>query len=178
MLALRRALPRLALSVRANSTAATAPPPLLTTLRTDLKTAMRAKNQIQLSVLRSLLADITNAQKTATPPNDDLAILQIINKTRQKSAVSIDEARSVGREDLVEKEQAQLSVLDEYAKLVDTVDKEEVVSVVETVLAKLKSEGAKTAMGDVIKAVAKELEGRPVVRSLVAEAVKEALAKK
>ena len=177
MLALRRALPRLALGVRANSTA-TAPPPLLTTLRTDLKTAMRSKNQVQLSVLRSLLAEITNAQKTAAPPNDDLAILQIINKTRQKSGVSIEEARSAGREDLAEKELAQLNVLNEYAKLVDTVDKGEIVQVVESVVARLKGEGARTAMGDVIKAVTKELEGRPVVRSLVAEAVKEVLAKK
>lgn len=139
---------------------------------------MRSKNQVQLLVLRSLLAEITNAQKTASPPNDDLAILHIINKTRKKSEESIMEARAAARNDLVEKEQAQLGVLDEYAKLVDTVDAAEVVQVVESVIDKLKSEGARTAIGDVIKAVTKELEGRPVVRSLVAKAVSEALAKK
>lgn len=182
MFSFRHRLPRLALGIRANSSSAagttTPPPPLLLTLRTDLKTAMRSKNQVQLLVLRSLLAEITNAQKTASPPNDDLAILHIINKTRKKSEESIMEARAAARNDLVEKEQAQLGVLDEYAKLVDTVDAAEVVQVVESVIDKLKSEGARTAIGDVIKAVTKELEGRPVVRSLVAKAVSEALAKK
>lgn len=181
MFSLRR-LPRLALGIRANSstagTTAPLPPPLLTTLRTDLKIAMRSKNQVQLLVLRSLLAEITNAQKTANPPNDDLAILRIINRTRQKSEESIMEARAAARDDLVEKEQEQLGILDEYANLVDTVDKAEIVQVVESVIDKLKSEGARTAIGDVVKAVTKELEGRPVVRSLVAEAVKEALTKK
>ncbi|KAA8904486.1 Yqey-like protein-domain-containing protein [Sphaerosporella brunnea] len=134
---------------------------------------MRSKNTLQLSVLRSLLAEITNAQKTATPPKDDLGILAIINKTRSKSAVSIDEARAAAREDLVEKEQAQLLLLDAYADMVKTVGRDEIAGVVRRVVDAL-GQGERK-MGDVIKAVSKELEGRPVVRAEVAGVVKEVL---
>jgi uncharacterized protein YqeY len=157
---------------RANSTSAAPVIPLLGTLRNDLKAAMRAKNTLQLSVLRSLLAEIMNAQKTATPPTDDLGILAIINKTRAKSQVSIDEATAVGRQDLVEKEQAQLDVLGQYADMVKTVGRDEIKEVVQRVVGEL-GEGVK--MGEVIKVVAKELEGRPVVRAEVAGVVKEVL---
>jgi uncharacterized protein YqeY len=160
-------------SVRHNSTAPV--PPLLVTLRNDLKTAMRSKNQTQLSVLRGLLAEIKNAQLTDRPPNDDVAILQIINKTRTKSATSIAECRSANRQDLVEKEEAQLAVLDGYAGSVKTVEKDEIRDVVEKVVARLQGEEVRVNIGDVMRAVTKEFEGRPVVKSEVASVVKEVL---
>jgi uncharacterized protein YqeY len=173
MFSLRTSALLLRAGARFNSTSAAAPViPLLGTLRNDLKTAMRAKNTLQLSVLRSLLAEITNAQKTSSPPTDDLGILAIINKTRAKSQVSIDEAVAAGREDLAEKEKAQLEVLSLYADMVKTVGRDEIREVVERVVGEL---GAGVKMGEVIKVVSKELEGRPVVRAEVAGVVKEVL---
>jgi uncharacterized protein YqeY len=104
---------------------------------------MRAKDQTQLTVLRLLLADITNASKTPTPPKDDLDILQIINKARTRTRTSVDEFREAGRADLVEKEEAQLGLLDEYAALVDTVDADEIRAVAEKVVERLEGEGKK-----------------------------------
>lgn len=173
-----RRLPALLLrtSTRANST--TALPPLLGTLRTDLKTAMRSKNQVQLTVLRSLLSDIKNAQLSATPPTDDLAILTIINGSRKKAATSLAEFAGAGREDLVAKEKAELAILDEYAALVDTVGEDEIRAAVDKTVAKIQAEGAKVDMGSVIKGVQKELEGKPVVKKAIADIIKEVLSAK
>src|ERR1051326_7942459 len=52
--------------------------PTLSRLREDLKTAMRAKDAARLSVLRAVLANITNASKTNAPVKDDLALLALL----------------------------------------------------------------------------------------------------
>ncbi|KAF8539306.1 Yqey-like protein-domain-containing protein [Trichophaea hybrida] len=162
-------------SVRHSSTAPV--PPLLATLQADLKTAMRSKNQLQLSVLRSLLAEIKNAQLTNNPPNDDVAILQIINKSRASFTTFIAECRSANRQDLVEKEEAQLAVLDGYANSVKILGKDEILAGVEKVVARLQGEGVQLDMTSVMRAVTKEFEGKPVVMRDVADAVKKVLRK-
>ena len=136
---------------------------------------MRAKDQTQLAVLRLLLAEITNASKTPAPPKDDLDILQIVNKARARARTSVDEFREAGRADLAEEEEAQLTLLDEYAALVDTVDAGEIRAVAEKVVERLEGEGKRTGVnvGEVMKAVLAELEGEPVVKSVVAAVVKD-----
>ena len=138
---------------------------------TDLKTAMRAKDTNRLNVLRSVLAEITNASKTNNPPTSDLHILQIIKKARTKSATSASEFAAAGRQDLADKENGQISVLDEYAGQVATIEKEELQAAVQQVMAKLE----KVNVGDVIKGVMALMEGKPVVKSELAQVVKEAI---
>src|SRR3954471_6261859 len=65
--------------------------PLLSKLRTDLKSAMRAKDTARLSVLRSLLADITNASKTSSPITNDVALLALLRKRISASQTATDE---------------------------------------------------------------------------------------
>lgn len=98
-------------SARAYSTE---PPPLLSKLKADLKTAMRAKDAPRLAVLRSVLAATTNAAKTDKPVATDLQLVQLLRKTRRGNEEAVEEALKAGRQDLVEKEEAQLRILDEY----------------------------------------------------------------
>ncbi|KAL7270990.1 hypothetical protein RUND412_006277 [Rhizina undulata] len=158
---------------RFNSTTTSAPP-LLATIRNDLKTAMRAKDTNRLNVLRSLLAEITIASKTPSPPTTDLHILAIINKTKTKSLASISEFRAAGREDLVAKEEGQVVVLEEYVKKVATVGREEI----ETVVRGVVEGGMGGNMGEVIKEVLKVMEGKPVVKAEVAAVVKNVMTAK
>lgn len=92
----------------------TEPPPLLAKLKTDLKTAMRAKDAPRLAVLRNILAATTNAAKTDKPISTDIQLIQLMKKTRRGNEEAMEEALKASRPDLVEKEQAQLQVIDDY----------------------------------------------------------------
>ncbi|KAK4150933.1 hypothetical protein C8A00DRAFT_36431 [Chaetomidium leptoderma] len=91
------------------------PPPLLVKLKDDLKTAMRAKDTNRLAVLRAILAATLNASKTDKPIKTDVQLVSLLQKSARKSQEAADEARAAGRADLVEKEEAQQRILEEYA---------------------------------------------------------------
>lgn len=138
---------------------------------------MRAKDRQRLDVVKSLLAEITNASKTSAPADTDIAILQIINKTKSKAQDSIQEARKAGREDIVEKEKVGITFLEEYASKVNSMSPEQIRAVVEKVVASMGKDdkGNPPGMGQVLKNVMLELEGEPVLRADVAQTVKQYL---
>ncbi|KAK4166016.1 Yqey-like protein-domain-containing protein [Cladorrhinum sp. PSN259] len=102
-------------SLAAYSTGESAPPPILVKIKEDLKTAMRAKDTNRLAVLRTVLAATLNASKTDKPIETDAQLVQLLKKTAEKSKEAAEEARQVGRGDLAEKEDAQASILLDYA---------------------------------------------------------------
>ncbi|KAL2021979.1 hypothetical protein VTK56DRAFT_6398 [Thermocarpiscus australiensis] len=100
---------------RASYSTEAPPPPLLSKLKDDLKTAMKAKDTNRLSVLRAVLAATLNASKTDKPIKTDVQLVSLLRKTALKSREAAAEARAAGREDLAEKEEAQQRILEEYA---------------------------------------------------------------
>lgn len=158
------------------------PPPLLQKLKGDLKTAMRAKDAPRLAVLRSVLAATLNASKTAAPIATDAQLIALLRKTQRGNEEASAEARQAGRADLVDKEQAQIKVLEEYVASsgVEVVSEEELRTVVKGVVEAMTAaggvEGGKAKMGEVMKtllAPGGPLEGKSVEKAQVARAVKE-----
>ncbi|KAK0643519.1 Yqey-like protein-domain-containing protein [Cercophora newfieldiana] len=145
---LRRPIPR------AYSTEAP-PPPLLAKLKGDLKTAMRAKDQTRLSVLRAVLAATLNASKTASPITTDVQLVALIKKTARASQDAAEDFRSAGRQDLVDAEEAQVRVLEEYAagSGVESLGEAELRVVVQPVVMAILGEGAqpKAVLGQAMK---------------------------
>jgi uncharacterized protein YqeY len=149
---------------------------MLSRLRDDLKTAMRAKDTVRLGVLRAILADITNASKTSSPITDDLSLLSVLKKKMSQTQTSIEEFYQADRKDLVAKEQGQLDVLQEYVGCVKVMGREEVREVVRGTVEQIRSDGRKIALGDVMKRVTGpggKLEGRMVEKSTVVSVIKE-----
>lgn len=136
---------------------------------------MRSKDQVQLAVVRNLLAEIKNAQLSASPPRGDVGLLQIVRRARERAADTIDECRAAARADLVAKEQAQLAVLDRYATLVPTVARDDILAAARQAVTRLQGEGVRIQMGDVMRHVKAAFEGQPVLPRDIAEAVKEVL---
>jgi uncharacterized protein YqeY len=136
---------------------------------------MRAKDTARLSVLRSVLADITNQSKTPTPIKDDLNLLSLLRKRIGAAKGAVEEFKKADRTDLVEKEQKQVDILEEYASGVKTVDTEEVRTAVKSIVEKLKGEGGKVVLPEVLKGAMAALEGKPVQKSEVVRIVKEEL---
>lgn len=142
---------------------------------------MRAKDTARLGVLRALLADITNASKTNSPVKDDLALLAILKKKISQSQGAIEEFKKANRDDLVEKEQAQVGVLEEYAGGVGVLGRDEIREVVKSVIDELKAGGDRIAMGEVMKRVSGpggKLEGKPVENRTVVSVIKEEMESK
>ncbi len=84
-------------------------------LNDDLKTAMRAKDALRLLVIRGvkagILAQETRAQRVTL--GDD-GILQVIVKEIKERKDANEEFRKAGRDDLVEKNEKEIEILNEY----------------------------------------------------------------
>ena len=85
-------------------------------IKADLKEAMKRKDEVTRSTLRMLMADIKNAlvagEKKETISDDEVvALVQRGAKRRREAAQQYEEA---GRQDLADKEKAELEVLDGY----------------------------------------------------------------
>ena len=119
------------------------PPPLLSKIKGDLKTAMRAKDTNRLAVLRSILAATLNASKTDKPIQTDAQLVSLLLKTKKQSQDVVEEARAAGRDDLIEKEEVQQRILDEYAagSGVKEIGEAELRQIIQTAKAGLIAEG-------------------------------------
>ncbi|KAI5235129.1 GatB/YqeY domain-containing protein [Aureobasidium subglaciale] len=171
---------QLCLRYRYATDAPASAPPLLLKLRSDLKTAMKAKDTNRLNVLRGLLAEVTNAAKTAQPLDSDLKLLSLLRKRTSAANQAAEEFSKAGRQDLTEKENAAIKVLEEYAGNVEVVGEDYIKEVVQKTIETIKAEaeGAKVVMGDVLKkllAPGGAFEGKPVEKSQVAKAVRQFL---
>lgn len=139
---------------------------------------MQTKDSNRLSVLRAVLAQTLNASKTSAPINTDIQMLALLRKSVSAGRAASEEFKGAGRQDLADKEDLQVAIMEEYAGSVETVGEDEIRSTVQSVVDSLKSEGTKLQMGDVLKRVfAPEVLGsKPVERGEVAAIVKQILA--
>jgi uncharacterized protein YqeY len=80
----------------------------------DMKTAMRAKDVARLGAIRFLQAAIKQKEVDERVVADDASILAIIEKLIKQRKDSIQQFQQAGRNDLVEKEQAELALLQGY----------------------------------------------------------------
>jgi len=80
----------------------------------DMKTAMRAKDVQRLSAVRLLLAGIKQREVDERVELSDSEILTIIEKMIKQRRDSIEQFKQGGRQDLVDKEQFEIEVLQGY----------------------------------------------------------------
>jgi len=80
----------------------------------DMKAAMRAKDSARLSAIRLLQAAIKQKEVDERIVADDAAVLGIVEKLIKQRKDSIEQFGKAGRQDLVDKEQAELDLLTGY----------------------------------------------------------------
>ena len=83
-------------------------------LQADMKTAMRDGDTQRRDTLRMVIAAAQNAAKEKRQPLSDDEALDVINREVKKRRESIAAFRAAGRDDLADKEQAEIDVLDPY----------------------------------------------------------------
>lgn len=142
------------------------------TVNTDIAAAMKAREQIRLSALRMLKAAIMNKGVEKGRDLDDAEVLQVVGSLVKQRRDSIEQFAKAGRTDLVDKETAEIAVLERY--LPPAASSEEIASAVAAAIAET---GATTPkdMGKVMKAVMPKLAGKSADGKSINEAVRRAL---
>ena len=83
-------------------------------IQDDMKTAMRTKDVARLSTIRMLLAAIKQKEIDERITLDDTQIYAVVDKMIKQRNDSIEQFRAGNRQDLVDKETAEIEVLKEY----------------------------------------------------------------
>jgi len=87
---------------------------LKTRLGEDFKQALRSGDKLRLSVIRLLMALIKNREVEKRGPLTDAEVLQAIVASCKQRQEAVEQYRQGGRQDLVEKESAELEILQAY----------------------------------------------------------------
>jgi hypothetical protein len=147
--------------------------PLLADVTTAIAAAMRKQDVVRLSALRMLKAALINREVERGRAIDDDEARQVVTSLVKQRKDSIEQFTKGGRQDLAEKEAAEIEVLETY--LPPAADP----AVIERAVAEAIAEtGATSArdMGRVMKAAMARLAGQTVDGKAVNEMVKQKLA--
>ena len=106
---------------------------LKTQLTEDMKTAMRAKDQVSLSTIRLINAAIKQFEVDERTEADDAKVISILTKMVKQRKDSAKIYTEAGRQDLADKENAEIEILNRY--LPQMMSAEEIKTVVEAVIA-------------------------------------------
>ena len=139
----------------------------------DMKTAMRAKDSERLGTIRLLLAAVKQKEVDERVTVDDVMLVGIVDKLIKQRKDSISQFTAAGRQDLADKETAELKVLEVY--LPQRLSEAEIKAEVAAIVAELGAKGP-ADMGKVMGAVKTQLAGKADM-GLVSAAVKQALSR-
>lgn len=131
---------------------------LQTDIKAGIKEAMMKKDEVRLTVLRSILATCMNealVKKVETLEDED--VLQIIRRSVKQHKDSIDQFTKGNRMDLVKSEQAELVILEEF--LPTMMDRTEIKKIAEAKKAEMRISD-KSKLGQFVGALMKDLKGR------------------
>jgi uncharacterized protein YqeY len=138
----------------------------------DLKQAMMSKDSLKVEALRFLQSALKNREIELRPnPITEEERHQVIRKLVKQRKESIDQYAQAGRTDLVQKEQAELQILETY--LPKAISLEETEKMVTQVIQETGAQSIKD-MGKVIKAVIAKCQGA-CDNKLISELVKQKL---
>jgi uncharacterized protein YqeY len=142
-------------------------------LISDMKEAMKAKDKVKLSTIRMINSLIKNAEIEKKGELTDDEIVSLLMKYAKQRRESIQMYEKGGRQDLVEKEREELSIVESY--LPEQMSEEEIRELVEEAV---RETGAKSLkdMGTVMKYLMPKVKGK-AEGSLVNRIVREVLEK-
>jgi len=141
------------------------------TIDTDIKNALKSGAKDKLSTLRMLSAALKNKQIDKRRPLTEEEVAETVRSLIKQRKDSIEQFGKGGRQDLVDKEAAEVAVLEVY--LPPQLSREELEAMVRDAVIQTGAQGAKD-MGKVMKALVPLVGGRADGK-LLSELVKHAL---
>ncbi len=137
-------------------------------IKSQMVEAMKAKDQVRLSVIRGLLAAFTNeaVAKKRRPDGmlSDEEALNVISRAVKQRKDSIEQFKNGARQDLADAEMAELKVLQAY--LPAQMSKEEIFEYVKSRSAGVEKEKANQFMGTIMKELKSRADGMIVKEAI------------
>ncbi|MCB2225106.1 MAG: GatB/YqeY domain-containing protein [Desulfarculaceae bacterium] len=130
---------------------------LAQTVEADYKTAFKAKDELATSCLRLIRAALKNQEKEKREPLTDEEELKVLASMAKQRRDSIDQYEKGGRQDLADREKAELAIIEAY--LPAQLDEAAVAKALDEVFAEVQPQGMKD-MGAVMKAAMAKLGGQ------------------
>lgn len=130
-------------------------------IKGELKEALKAKDQVKLRTVRSMLTAFTNelvaTSRTPQAMLEDAEVLTVIKRLAKQRKDSIEQYEAANRYDLSAPEKEELVVLESY--LPQMMSQEQIRPIAETKKAELSIDD-KSKLGMLVGAVMKELAGK------------------
>jgi hypothetical protein len=143
-------------------------------IQKDLVEAMRAKDELRLSVVRGIKAAIKHKEVEKMRALDDQESLQILQTLVKQRKESIEQFTKGGRQELADKETKELAIIETY--LPAGASAAEMDAAITKAIAETGANSMKQ-MGAVVKAAKSALEGKNVDGKVLSDLVRERLAK-
>ena len=127
------------------------------TLDSDLKEAMRNKEALKRTVLRTMLSEIRNAEINSQNTLDDEGIISVLTKQVQQRKDSVEAYEAANRQDLVAKESEEINIISVY--LPEQLPQEEIEQIIDSAISQ---SGASSLddMGKIMGLVMPQVRGR------------------
>ena len=138
----------------------------------DMTAAMKAKDAARTSTLRMVKAAIMNREKEGGEQLTDEDVTKLLRSQMKQRRDSVEQYQKAGRQDLVDKEQAELAIIEAY--LPQAASQEDIDQAVANAIAESGASSMKD-MGAVMKAAMANLAGKNADGKAVSEAVKSKL---
>ncbi|HET9219123.1 MAG TPA: GatB/YqeY domain-containing protein [Terriglobia bacterium] len=141
-------------------------------IQSDIAEAMRRKDTLKLAVLRMMKAAVKNKEVEKMKALEEPEVLAVLNSLVKQRKDSIDQFRKGGREELAQKEELEIKVIESYlpaAASEEDIRRAIVEAIQETGASSMKD------MGKVMKATQSRLAGKTVDGAQVSQMVKEKL---
>lgn len=142
-----------------------------TKLNDAVKDAMRAKDKERLATLRLATSALKQVEVDERIELDDTRVLAILDKMVKQRKDSVEQFTQGGRDDLAQKELAEIEVLKEF--LPEAMDDAAIAAIIQAAIAETGAEGMKD-MGNVMAIVKPQVQGRADMGA-VSKKVKELL---
>jgi uncharacterized protein YqeY len=141
-------------------------------IQSHLSDAMRSKDQLRLSVLRMMKTAVKNKEIEKMKPLEETEVIAVLNTLVKQRKDSVEQFRKGSREELAQKEEAEIKIIEEYLPAAASDD--EIRHAVGEAVQETGAESMKD-MGKVMKATMSRLAGKTVDGSRVSQLVKEKL---
>jgi len=130
---------------------------ILQNIESDLKNAIKNKDEIVVSTLRMLKSDIAYEKARGSEDLNEDQVLEIVNRAAKRRKESITEYEKADRDDLAEKERTELSIVQRYlpAQMSET----EIESAIDDIISSM-GEVSQKDFGKIMGQLMKDLKGK------------------
>jgi uncharacterized protein YqeY len=142
---------------------------LMEQIQKDLVDAMRAKDELRLSVLRMVKSAMKLKEIEKIRPLEDAEALQLLQTLIKQRRESVEMFAKGGRAELAEKETKEIAIIEHY--LPANASAEDIEHAIDAAIAETGANSAKQ-MGAVIKGARAKLEGKTVDGKALSDRVK------